>query len=39
MSLNSLLTMLIFLALVWGGLAALLLLALRKEKAKKRFKT
>ena len=35
MSLSSLLTMLIILTLVWGGLAGLLVLALRKEKNKK----
>jgi len=36
MSWNSLLTLLIILTLVWGGLAGLILLALRKEKDKKR---
>lgn len=36
MSWNSLLTLLIVLTLVWGGLAGLILLALRKEKDKKR---
>jgi hypothetical protein len=39
MSLSSLLTMAIILTLVWGGLAGLLILALRKEKDKKRAKS
>jgi hypothetical protein len=36
---SSLLAMLIILTLVWGGLAGLLVLALRKEKDKKRSKS